>query len=102
MAEPKKFSELNIKVETKKLIGIKQPIRHVLEKQITVHAYRIEPSRYPGKSEHCLYLQYSHEGKMYVAFSIAKHLMDTLKAIPKEAFPFTTTITNKNEMYEFE
>lgn len=48
-------------------------------------------------------LQYMHENKMYVAFTIAKHLMNTLEEAEakKTEFPFYATITNKNEIYEF-
>jgi hypothetical protein len=101
MAEPKRFSELNVKVNYTRLIGQKQNLRNVLEKEITVHAFLIKPSKYPGKSDRCLYLQYNHEGKMYVSFSIAKYLMETLECLPETAFPFITTISNKNEIYEF-
>jgi hypothetical protein len=101
MTEFKKFSELNVKIESKRLLGQKQHLTHVLGKEIVVHAFQIKPSKFPGKSDRCLYLQYSEGGKMYVAFSIAKYLMEVLEALPESAFPFSTTISNKNEIYEF-
>ena len=102
MEELKKFSDLNVKVNKPKVLsGQKQPLRYVLDKQITVYGFEIKPSKYPNKSENCLKMQYKHEDKMYVAFSIAKHLMQILQTLPEDAFPFTTTIINKNEIYEF-
>ena len=40
-------------------------------------------------------------GKKYVAFSIAKILMETLQKIPEDSFPFITKIVNNNDSYEF-
>jgi hypothetical protein len=102
MAEPKKFSELGVTLKPNKLVGEKRALRHVLDVDITVHDFRIKPAKYTNKSDKCLYLQYSIDGKMYVAFSIAKFLMETLQALPADSLPFTTKITNKNEIYEFE
>ena len=101
MAEPKKFADLNIKIKPNKLSGQKQNLKYVLDQSITVHAFRIQPSKYPDKSEKCLWLQYSHNDKMYVAFSIATLLIQTLEQTKDDDLPFTTTITNKNEIYEF-
>lgn len=104
MEEPKSFSELGIKLTHSKLVGEKKQLRHVLDTDIIVHDFRIKPSKYPQKSQNCLYLQFSisgEQGKLYVAFSIAKFLMETLKVLPKDAMPFKTKISNKNEIYEF-
>ncbi len=67
-----------------------------------VHAYDIKPSKYPDKgSDFCLFLQISIDGKKYVAFSIAKILMETIQKVPDTAFPFSTKIINNNDSYEF-
>lgn len=98
----KKFSELGIKVEHKKYVGEKIRLAKVLNTEITIYSYEIKPSKYPKKeNDLCLYLQISVGDKKYVAFSIAKLLMDTIQKIPKEAFPFTTIIRNDNDIYEF-
>lgn len=77
MAEPKKFSELGVKITSTKLIGQKQDLRDYLDKEIVIHNFVIKPSRYPGKSDRCLHLQYCFEDKMYVSFSIATLLMQS-------------------------
>ena len=108
MAEIKRFSEYGIKVEHTRMVGQKQDLRYVLEKEITIHKFTIEPSKYKGKSERCLWIQYSvgpyKEGdKMYVAFSIAGHLMKTLEEakVKQVPLPYYGLLTNKNELYEF-
>lgn len=102
MQEPKKFSDLGIKSVTTKFVGEKIRLAKVLNTEITVHAFRIEPSKYPDKgSSNCLWLQISVDGKKYVAFSIAKLLMETIQKVPINDFPFTTKIINDNEVYEF-
>jgi hypothetical protein len=98
----KKFSDLGIKVENKKFVGEKTRLAKVLNTEIIVHGYCIKPSKFPEKgSDKCLWLQISVDGKKYVAFSIAKILMETLQRIPDDSFPFTTKIVNNNDSYEF-
>lgn len=99
---PKKFSELGVNIKVNKFVGEKIRLKNILNVEIVVHDFKIEPSKYPEKgSENCLHLQISMGGKKYVAFSIAKVLMETCQQLPKDAFPFTTKIINTNEVYEF-
>ncbi len=98
----KKFSELGVKSKTKTFVGEKMRLAKVLNTEIIVHFYEIKPSKFPERgSDDCLYLQISIDGKKYVAFSIAKYLMQTLKEIPEDGFPFSTQIVNNNDSYEF-
>ncbi len=100
--EPKKFSDLGIKITHTKFVGEKIRLAKVLNTEIMVHGYRIKPSKYPEKgSDNCLHLQISVGDKKYVAFSIAKVLMETLPKIPESSFPFSTKIINDNDSYEF-
>ncbi len=100
--QPKKFSDLGINIKITKFVGEKIKLKNVLNTEITVHAYKIELSKYPKNgNDKCLHLQISKEGKKYVAFSIAKVLMETCLQLPESAFPFITTIKNDNEVYEF-
>jgi hypothetical protein len=98
----KKFSDFGIKSTSKKFVGDKIRLAKVLNIPISVHFYEIKPSKYPKNgNDNCLYLQISIEGKKYVAFSIAKFLMETIQKIPEDGFPFDTTIKNDNDIYEF-
>jgi len=98
----KKFSDLGIKSTSTKFVGEKIRLAKILNTEITIHAYHIKPSKYPEKgSDNCLWLQISVDDKKYVAFSIAKLLMETIKKVPEDDFPFTTKIINDNDVYEF-
>ncbi len=102
MEEYKKFADLGIQTTHKKLIGDKIRLGKILNTEIVVHYFVIKPSKYPEKgSDFCLWIQISIEGKKYVAFSIAKALMETIQRVPVDAFPFVTKISNENEIYEF-
>ena len=99
--EPKKFSDLGINVDHKKFVGNKVQLHKYINIEMVIHDYEIRPSKYPERgSNDCLWLQISMEDKMYVTFSVSKVLMKTLKLIPEEGFPFSTTIVNKNDCYE--
>lgn len=100
--QPKKFSDLGIKVQRKNFVGEKIKIHKILNVEIMVHAYYIKPSKYPEKgSQNCLWMQISMAGTKYVVFSIAKLLMETLQNVQESNFPFVTTIVKNDEMYEF-
>lgn len=102
MPEYKKFSELGIETTQKKFVGEKIRLGKVLNTEIVVHFFSINPSKYPEKgSDVCLWIQISIEDKKHVAFSIAKGLIETIQRIPIDAFPFVTKISNENEIYEF-
>jgi hypothetical protein len=98
----KKFSDFGIKVDEKRLIGERVKLKNILDQEITVLYYQIVPSKYPKNgNEECLYLQIEIDSKKKVAFSIAKILMKTLREMPEENFPFTTTIKCIDEAYLF-
>lgn len=101
MVEPKRFSDFGIKVKPNKMPGQRGPLRHILEMEIMVTDFRIKPSKYPEKSDRCLWIQYKFDNKLYVAFSIAQFLMTQLEELPEGGLPFYTKISNKNEIYEF-
>ena len=100
--EIKKFSELGIKTTSTKFVGEKIRLSKILNTEIVVHAFHVKPSKYPERgSVNCLWLQISVNGKKYVAFSIAKLLMEAIQKVPEDSFPFSTIIINENEVYEF-
>lgn len=93
-----KFSDLGIKPESKHFTGNKIKISKVLNKEITVHGFSIKPSTFKGN---CLHLQISMDGTMFVIFTGSTILIDTIKRVPKESFPFETTIVEENDHFEF-
>ena len=102
MGAPKKFADLGIVTGADKYVGDKVKLKNYLGTEITIHKYKIVPSKYPEKgSPVCLHLQISVNDVKYVAFSIAKYLIETIQQITVDAFPIITTIVNDNEFYEF-
>jgi hypothetical protein len=45
--------------------------------------------------------QIESDGSKRVLFSGSSYLMDMIQKVPKEGFPFTTTIVKNNEHLEF-
>jgi hypothetical protein len=85
----KAFSELGVK--SKNLTGDKIEIVDIIDKEITVLDYRVKDSKY-SRDGMCLTLQIQYNGETRVIFSGSGVLLEDIEKLPKEAFPFTTTI----------
>lgn len=83
------FSELGVR--SKNLTGDKIEIVDVLDKQITVLDYRSGDSKY-SRDGILLTLQIKFEEETRIIFTGSGVLLDDIKKLPLEAFPFTTTI----------
>lgn len=95
----KKFSEFNITITNNVFTGDKIKITKVLNREITVHAFKLEPSKH-FKNE-CLHLQIELKEEKYVLFTGSTKLIEQIKQVPVDAYPFQTTIINEGEMYLF-
>jgi hypothetical protein len=95
----KKFSEFGIKPDHKGFIGDKIKISKVLNREIIVHAFKIEDSKFDGKR---LDMQIQIGETMHMLWTGSIVLMSMIQRIPKEDFPFLTTIVRENECYEFQ
>lgn len=98
-----RFSELNIKAPERGFEGEKIRISKVLNREIVVYRFRLEDSKVFKKSgaEKCLCLEISVENKKHVLFTGSTGLIETIKQVPADRFPFTTTIIEDNERYLF-
>jgi hypothetical protein len=98
----KQFKQLGITVEAKAFKGDKITIDNILNKEIKVIAYRIEPSKFPKEGrEECLYLQIEYRDELRVIFSVSQYLMTAIGRVEKGDFPFLTTIIKQDKRYEF-
>lgn len=95
----KKFSEFNITITNNVFTGDKIKITKVLNREITVHAFKLEPSKH-FKNE-CLHLQIELREEKYVLFTGSTKLIEQIKQVPSDSYPFQTTIINEGEMYLF-
>lgn len=84
------------------MVGDKIKIAKVLNREITVHDFRLEDSKFDkNKSGKCLHLQISITGEKHVVFTGSDVLIDLIQQVPKSEFPFTTIIVKEGEHFEF-
>ncbi|CAG5001782.1 hypothetical protein DYBT9275_02740 [Dyadobacter sp. CECT 9275] len=82
--------------------GEKIDIYQVLNKEIEVHRYRIENSKYPEKGNgKRLDMEIVFDGRKRVVFSGSVILQEIIKKIPLASFPFRTVIKMINRRHEF-
>jgi len=94
------FKDFGIKTKSISFVGEKIAVNRLFNIRITVHAFKIEPSKQKEGTE-CLTLQIEKAGEMRVVFTGSTFLMQMIKQVPKDKFPFETTIKRDNEYYEF-
>lgn len=92
------FKEFGIKPAQKGFVGDKIKIDRILNRSITVEAFKIEKSKFDGDR---LDLQIRIGETQHVIFTGSATLREMIERVPKEAFPFQTTIVKENERYEF-
>ncbi|WP_407324053.1 hypothetical protein R5O24_02920 [Tenacibaculum maritimum] len=94
------FKEFGIKPELKNFTGDKIPIKRVFNIPITVLDFKIEKSKHKENTK-CLTLQIEYKEEKRIIFTGSTVLMQQIENVPKDKFPFTTTIVNDNEYFEF-
>ena len=96
----KKFSDLNIEVENASFIGDKIRIDRLFNVEITVLDFKLDDSKVKENTK-CLTLQIEKNGNPHVVFTGSTFLTAMIQKVPKDAFPFTTTIVKTNDHFEF-
>lgn len=97
----KRFSDFGIK-SGDAFTGDKIKIDKILNREITVVKYKLEESKFPkNKSGKCLHMQIELSGTKLVVFSGSDFLMNQLKQIEENDFPFIATIIKSNDHFEF-
>lgn len=100
----KKFSQLGIKMDVLEtgFIGNKIEVSEIFNQEISVHAFKIVPSKFPKPGrDNCLHMQIELNGEKRVVFVTSEVLMRVLKQIPDNDFPFVTTIRKNQKRFEF-
>lgn len=99
MNQIKSFKELGISApESRSFIGDKIPVKKIIGKQIIIHDFKVVPSKFSGNR---LDLQISYNDDKRVIFTSSSYLSETIAKIPKDAFPFSTTIIEDNDRFTF-
>jgi hypothetical protein len=96
----KNFKEMGIKVAARAFVGDSIKMDRILNRPITVHHYKITDSNKKMGTE-CLHLQITVDGQLRVLFTGATALLEAIRQVPAEDFPFLTTIIKQNERSEF-
>lgn len=96
----KNFNDFNVKPQLNPFTGEKIPVKKLFNVPITVLGHKIEPSKHKPGTE-CLYLQIEKAGDKRVVFTGSKVMIDQIRRLPEDAFPFQTTIKGDNDYYEF-
>ncbi len=94
------FKSFNIKPQVLNFTGEKIKIERILNTEIEIHDFKIEPSKLKKGTDY-LTLQIMRSGIYNVVFTGSTILIQMINKIPKEKFPFKTTIKKDNEYYEF-
>jgi hypothetical protein len=94
----KSFKDLGIAPIEKRFSGEKIKMKKVLNKSITVNAYKIEPSKFEGNR---LCLQVTIEQIQNIIFTGSVGLIEQIQKVSKEDFPFTTIIIEENDCFMF-
>lgn len=94
----KSFSEFQIEPEKKGFTGDKIKIDRVLNVPIIIHAFKIEPSKFSGER---VDMQIEKDKILHLLWSSSKTLMEMIKKVPPDDFPFQATIVKKDERYLF-
>jgi hypothetical protein len=100
----KDFKDLGIKLpESQALEGPKIEIAKLFGKQITVHAFRIGPSKHPDElGAKCLTLQITVDGTKRVVFTGSRYLREQIEHVGPEGLPFRTVIMKQdNDSIQF-
>lgn len=94
------FKDFNIKSKLPSFKGDKIKIDRVLNTEITVTGYKITNStKKPGTK--LLTLEIVKGDTYHIIFTGSANLMDLIEQVPKEGFPFNTTIIKDSERLEF-
>lgn len=97
------FSQFNVAIKNKGFVGDKIKMIKILNREIVVHAYKIDDSKAfkeKGNGKY-LCLQISFNNEKHIVFTAAGGLQEVIQQIPETGFPFTTTIIEEDERYIF-
>lgn len=96
----KSFKDFDITPVIENFVGEKITTAKLLDKEIVVKGYKIQPSKFEGRGDR-LDIQIEYKDEDRVVFTGGKYLIQTIEKVPKEGFPFKTKIIKNGEHLEF-
>ena len=94
------FKDFGIARETKGFKGDKIKTDRLLNREITVHDFRIENSKKQIGTK-CLHMQISIGETFYVVFTSGRFLIEDIQKVPAGGLPFKATIVKENDWLKF-
>lgn len=94
------FKDFNIAPKVNAFVGEKINVQKLFNLTITVLAFKVEPSKQKAGTE-LLTLQIIKGTEKRIVFTGSKVLIDQIKKVPHDGFPFTAVIRGDNDYYEF-
>jgi hypothetical protein len=94
------FKDFNIKPRVNNFVGEKIQVQKLFNLSIKILAYKVEPSK-QKKGTELLTLQIEKSGEKRIVFTGSTVLIDQIKRVPDDKFPFVTTIKGDNDYFEF-
>lgn len=78
-------------------------MERILDKQIEVLAFEIQPSKaFPEKGDgNYIKMQIEFNNEKRIVFTSSSVLKDQIQRVPDDKFPFTTVIKKTNDHFEF-
>ncbi len=94
------FKDFDIKAELSTFTGDKIKVDRLLNAEISVLGYKIEDSKIKSGTK-LLIIQIEKSGIKHVLFTGSTILMQMIKKVSEDQFPFVTTIIKDSEHLEF-
>ena len=96
------FKELGIKPAIKQFEGEKIAINRILNKKIIICDFMIDNSKFQEKGNgKCLKMQIIVDNFKRIVFTGSSYLQEMIQQVPKDKFPFQTTIINDSDSFQF-
>ena len=95
------FKDFGIMPQTKGYSGEKIKVDKILNREVTVEFYKIEKSKLEKGCGQCLYAQLSVDGERRLLMIGSATLIQMIDQVPKDRFPFKTTIVKEDNRLVF-
>jgi uroporphyrinogen-III synthase len=95
------FKDMGIDAPETGYTGDKIKLNKILNEQIIVHRFKIEPSKFEKGDGKRLVLQIEKNGTKYILFTSSTTLKDMVQQVPSSNFPFETVIKMIDERPQF-
>lgn len=96
------FKEFDIPQAEKAFVGKSIEMYSLIGESIIVHDFKIERSKFADKGNGlCLTLQITFDGAKRVVFSGSRYLMEAIRKVPENGFPFETKIIKQEKRLLF-